>query len=213
LFSFNNDIIRSILAGYDYPWQIIPHIKSITEELISKGIDDYTLLSKGVLIGRNVTISPTAHIYAPCIIGDNTEVRHGAYIRGAVVIGKDCVIGNSSEIKNSIIMDKAQIPHFNYVGDSILGEGAHLGAGAICSNLRSDKQTVKIRSEEESIDTSLRKLGAILGDHVEVGCGTVLCPGTVIGQNSAVYPLALVRGSYPADSIIKSDGNVTPKHK
>ena len=213
LFSFNNDIIKYIFAGYDHPWQIVPDIKSITEKLISKGLDGYTLISDGVLIGKNVTISPTSHIDAPCIIGDNTEVRHGAYIRGSVIIGNGCVIGNSSEIKNSIIMDNAQLPHYNYVGDSVLGESAHLGAGAICSNLRTDKGSVKIHHDGHVIDTGMRKLGAIIGDHVEIGCGAVLCPGTVIGKNSTVYPLTLARGSYPSDSIIKSDGTVIPRRK
>ena len=213
LFSFKSNFIRSIFADYDYPWQIIPHIKSITDELVSKGLEGYTLLSDGVLIGKNVTISPSAHIGAPCIIADNTEVRNGAYIRGSVIIGEGCVIGNSSEVKNSIIMDKAQLPHYNYVGDSILGVGAHLGAGAICSNLRSDKQSVRIRIGSDVVDTSLRKLGAILGDHVEIGCGAVLCPGTLIGKNTSVYPLTMARGSYPADSIVKSDGTVIQRRK
>lgn len=213
LFSFNDKIMKDIFAEYEYPWEIVPHIRKITEDLIHKGLDGYTLLSDGVLVGKNVSISQTAHIDAPCIIGDGTEIRHGAYIRGSVIIGRGGVIGNSSEIKNSIIMDNAQLPHYNYVGDSVLGEGAHLGAGAICSNLRSDKVSVKIRFGGHVIDTGMRKLGAIIGDHVEIGCGAVLCPGTVIGKNSTVYPLTLARGSYPADSIIKSDGTVIPRRK
>ena len=211
LFSFNNDIIRNILAEYEYPWEIVPHIKEITETLIREGVDGYTLLSDGVLVGNNVSVSKTAHIDAPCIIGDDTEIRHGAYIRGSVIIGKGCVIGNSSEIKNSIIMDNAQIPHYNYVGDSVLGEGAHLGAGAICSNLRTDKGSVKIRHGGHVIDTGMRKLGAIIGDHVEVGCGSVLCPGTVVGRNTWVYPLTTLRGCYPADSIVKTDGRIVKR--
>ena len=213
LFSFNNDIIRNVLVEYEYPWEIIPHIKEITESVIREGIDGYTLLSDGVLVGKNVSISQTSHIDAPCIIGDGTEIRHGAYIRGAVIIGKGCVIGNSSEIKNSIIMDKAQIPHYNYVGDSVLGEGAHLGAGVICSNLRTDKCSVKIHHDGHVIDTGMRKLGAIIGDHAEIGCGAVLCPGTVIGKSTSVYPLTLARGSYPADSIVKHDGSVISRRK
>ena len=213
LFSLNDTFIKGILEKYERPWEIIPHIKDTICTILDKGIDGYTLISDGVLVGKNVVISPTAHIDAPCIIRDGTEVRHGAFIRGSVIIGKRCVIGNSSEIKNSIIMDSVQLPHYNYVGDSILGEGAHLGAGVICSNLRSDKQNVKIHSDGGLIDTGLRKLGAILGDNVEVGCGAVLCPGTVIGKNTSVYPITMARGSYPADSIIKSDGTVIQRHK
>ena len=208
LFSFNDKIMKDIFAEYEYPWEIVPHIKELAEAQIRKGIDGYTLLSDGVLVGKDVHISPSAHIDPPCIIGDDTEIRHGAYIRGSVIIGRGCVIGNSSEIKNSIIMDKSQIPHYNYVGDCVLGEGAHLGAGAICSNLRSDKGSVKIHHDGHVIDTGMRKLGAIIGDHVEIGCGSVLCPGTVVGKNTWVYPLTALRGSYPADCIIKSDGSI-----
>ena len=205
LFSFNDKIMKDIFAEYEYPWEIVPHIRKITEDLIHKGLDGYTLLSDGVLVGKDVHISPSAHIDPPCIIGDGTEIRHGAYIRGSVIIGRGCVIGNSSEIKNSIIMDKAQIPHYNYVGDSVLGEGAHLGAGAICSNLRTDKSSVKIHHDGHVIDTGMRKLGAIIGDHTEIGCGSVLCPGTVVGKSTWVYPLTMLRGCYPADSIVKTN--------
>lgn len=208
LFSFNSDLFKWLLSLYEYPWEILPHLKGAIEALIRNGIDGYSLYSDGILIGSGIHIDKSAHIDAPCIIGEGTEIRHGAYLRGSVIIGRGCVIGNSSEVKNSIIMDGAQVPHYNYVGDSVLGERAHLGAGAICSNLRSDKREVTVRCGLERIETGLRKLGAIIGDNAEIGCGTVLCPGTVIGMGTSVYPLTLARGYYPADSIVKQDGTV-----
>lgn len=211
LFSFSNDIFKSLLKEYTYPWEAFPHLKSTLVSLLREGVEGYSLYADGVLIGRGVSIDNSARIDAPAIIGDGTEIRHGAYLRGSVIIGRGCVIGNSCEAKNSIIMDGAQVPHFNYVGDSILGERAHLGAGAICSNLRSDKARVTVRGSDESIDTGLRKLGAIIGDDSEIGCGAVLCPGTVIGKSTTVYPLTLARGYYPANSIVKQDGTVIRK--
>lgn len=211
LFAFKSDFIKKLFVGFSYPWEILPHIKEIISALVSNLPEGYELLRDGVALGKNVYIDPSARIDAPVIIGDNCEIRHGAFIRGSVILGNGCVIGNSSEIKNSILMDRSQIPHFNYVGDSIIGEGAHLGAGAICSNLRSDKKSVVIKGESYSLDTGLRKLGAILGDGVEVGCGAVLCPGTLIGKNSTVYPLAMTRGVYPECCIIKNTG-ITFKH-
>ena len=208
LFSFNSNLFKELLSLYEYPWEIFPHLKGAIEALIRNGIDGYSLYSDGILIGSRVHIDKSAHIDAPCIIGEGTDIRHGAYLRGSVIIGRGCVIGNSSEVKNSIIMDGAQVPHYNYVGDSVLGERAHLGAGAICSNLRSDKREVTVRCGGERIETGLRKLGAIIGDNAEIGCGTVLCPGTIIGKNTALYPLTMARGYYPADSIVKQDGTV-----
>ena len=200
MFSFHH-ILDSVL----YPWEVITVLNQAIENIIREGIDGYHLINEGVLAGNNVRIADTARIEGPTIISDGCELRHGAYIRGSVILGKGCVVGNSTEIKNSILMDGAQAPHFNYVGDSILGKGAHLGAGAICSNLRSDKETVAIKGADFSLDTGLRKLGAILGDGVEVGCGAVLCPGTVIGKNTTVYPLTMARGVYPANCIIKQN--------
>ena len=211
LFSFSSALFESIFSNFDYPWQIVPHIKEITERMIERGIDGYSLLCDGILIGKDARIAPSALITPPAIIGHNTEIRHGAYIRGSVIIGEMCVIGNSSEVKNSIIMDRSEIPHFNYVGDSVLGEHAHLGAGAICSNLRSDRQAVKIKVGSGYIDTGFRKLGAILGDNVEIGCGAVLSPGTVVGKNTSVYPLTMTRGYYPENSIVKRDDSVVQK--
>lgn len=205
LFALEDFSLSSIFDHITYPWEVLSVLKPIIEKAVQGGINGYRLLSDGVLIGENVSIANSARIEGPAIISDGCEIRHGAYIRGSVILGKGCVIGNSTEIKNSILMDGAQAPHFNYVGDSILGKGAHLGAGAICSNLRSDKNTVVIKGENFSIDTGLRKLGAILGDGVEVGCGAVLCPGTVIGKNATVYPLTMTRGVYSENCIIKQN--------
>ena len=207
LFSFKSGLFKSIFDKYEYPWEIIPYIKTLSE----LEIEGYTEIKNGVFAGDGVVIDESARVDGPAIIGAGTEIRHGAYIRGAVIIGSGCVIGNSSELKNCIIMDRCQIPHFNYVGDSVLGNGVHLGAGAICSNLRSDKSSVTVVVEGKKIDTGLRKLGAILGDGVEIGCGTVLCPGAVIGKNTSVYPLTLIRGTYPCASIVKNDGTVASK--
>ena len=209
LFAFKSVLMQKIFASYRFPWEILPHIKDIIFDLIRDGISGYRELSSDVLIGEDVRIADTAKIEGPAIIGNGCEVRHGAYIRGNVILGDGCVIGNSTELKNSVLMDGAQAPHYNYVGDSVLGERAHLGAGAICSNLRSDKSNVSIKVLGTEILTGLRKLGAILGDHTEIGCGAVLCPGTVIGKRTAVYPLTLARGIYPSDSIVKSASEIT----
>ena len=205
LFTLDSFLFRSIFNRVTHPWEVLSTLHTIIERLVQDGIQGYHLFSEGVLIGDNVRIADTVRIEGPTIISDGCELRHGAYIRGSVILGKGCVIGNSTEIKNSILMDGAQAPHFNYVGDSILGKGAHLGAGAICSNLRSDKKHVVIKGNNFSLDTGLRKLGAILGDGVEVGCGAVLCPGTVIGKNTTVYPLTMARGVYPENCIIKQN--------
>lgn len=205
LFTLDSFLFRSIFNRVTHPWEVLSTLHTIIERLVQDGIQGYHLFSEGVLIGDNVRIADTARIEGPTIISDGCELRHGTYIRGSVILGKGCVIGNSTEIKNSILMDGAQAPHYNYVGDSILGKGAHLGAGAICSNLRSDKKHVVIKVNDFSLDTGLRKLGAILGDGVEVGCGAVLCPGTVIGKNTTVYPLTMARGVYPENCIIKQN--------
>ena len=211
LFAFNSVFFKNLFSEYTYPWDILPELKDLIDNIIRVGIGEYTLFGDRILIGKNVRISPSAYIKGPTIISDNCEIRHGAFIRGSVILGKGCVVGNSSELKNCILMDRAQAPHFNYVGDSVLGEGAHLGAGAICSNLRSDGKNVLIRTESEAIDTGRRKLGAILADGAEIGCGAVLCPGTVIGMSTTVYPLIMTRGVYPANSIVKSTYEVISK--
>ena len=211
LFSYTDDFIEDILAKYEHPWELIRDLKSVIEKIVRDGLEGYTRLSENILIGDNVQIADSAHIDGPCIIGHGAAIRHGAYIRGAVILGEGATLGNSSEAKNSIMMKGAQAPHFNYVGNSILGVRAHLGAGAICSNLRSDKQNVRIKLSDEEIETGMRKLGAILGDDVEVGCGAVLCPGTIIGKSTTIYPLTMARGYYPQNSIVKNDGSVIPR--
>lgn len=186
-----------------YPWEILKELPAYLEELIGRGIDGYTASAKGILMGRGVTVAPTAVILPPAVIGSGTEIRPGAYLRGSVIIGENCVVGNSTEIKNSVLLPGVQAPHYNYVGDSILGVGAHLGAGAVCSNLKSDKTDVVIHAEKD-YPTGLRKFGALIGDHAEIGCGCVLNPGTVVGKNTSVYPLVSLRGCYSENSIVKS---------
>lgn len=211
LFTFNSVFFENLFKDFLYPWEILPQLKGIITALIKSNIDGYESIGDDVLIGKDVRVAPGAYILGPAIIGRGSEIRHGAFIRGAVILGEGCIVGNSSEIKSSIMMDEAAAPHFNYVGDSILGEHAHLGAGAICSNLRSDGKSVRIHSKDGEIDTKMRKLGAILGDRAEIGCGSVLCPGTIIGKRTAVYPLTVTRGTYPADSIVKDTYTVVDK--
>ena len=201
--------LSALFEACEYPWQIVERISGYINELVEKGIDGYSLYSDGVLVGKGASISESAHISPPAIIGDRCEIRVGAYIRGNVILGRGVVVGNSSELKNCILLDGAQAPHYNYVGDSILGCRAHLGAGAICSNLRSDGREVIVRAEQ-SYTTGMRKLGAMLGDRAEIGCGCVLNPGTIVGKNSRIYPLTSVRGTVPQDSILKSSGEITP---
>ncbi|MBR2381945.1 MAG: UDP-N-acetylglucosamine pyrophosphorylase [Clostridia bacterium] len=189
---------------------MLPRIKDLAKMIISEGLEGYTLLSNGVLVGENVKIYPTATIEGPTVIGSGTEVRPGAFIRGGVITGENCVIGNSSELKNCILLNKVQIPHYNYVGDSILGNKAHTGAGTICSNLKSDGKNIIVHGDLE-YETGLRKIGGILGDGADVGCGSVINPGTVIGKNTSVYPLTSLRGVYPADCIVKSTKEVVKR--
>ena len=186
---------------------MLPKIKDHIIGLIEKGIEGYTLLTDNVLIGKNVKIYGTAVIEGPAIIGSGSEVRPGAFIRGCVIVGERCVVGNSSELKNCILLNNVQIPHYNYVGDSILGNKAHTGAGTICSNLKSDGKPVIIHGDKD-YETGLRKVGGILADGADVGCGSVLNPGTVIGKNTSVYPLTSLRGVYPPDCIVKATDTV-----
>ena len=201
--------ISPFLARFEYPWEMIGEIKAYAEELIGKGIEGFHKYSENVLVGENVSIAPTATIIGPAVIGRDSEIRPGAYIRGSVITGAGCVIGNSSELKNCVILDSVALPHYNYVGDSFLGNRVHLGAGSICSNLKTDGSSVVIRGEGVEIDSGLRKLGACLGDTVDIGSGCVLNPGTVIGRGSSVYPLTALRGVYPERAIVKSLHNVT----
>ena len=198
------------LFDHVYPWEILPHIGAFAETLLSQGLEGYTLLKKGVLVGKNVRIHESAVILAPAIIGSGTEIRPGAYLRGNVITGENCVLGNSSELKNCILLHKAQVPHYNYVGDSILGERAHLGAGAICSNLKSDGKEVIIHGQSD-YPTGLRKVGAFLADGADIGCGCVLNPATIVGANTSVYPLTALRGIYPPDCIVKSTQSIVKR--
>ncbi len=210
LFATNNKFIKPFLEKFEYPWEALPEIKNYLKALINDGVEGYTLIDGNILMGENVKIAPTAYIEGPAIIGANTEIRPGAYIRGSVIIGEKCVIGNSTELKNAILCDGVQVPHYNYVGDSVLGDKAHLGAGAICSNFKGDGSNVTVRGDQDYA-TGLRKLGAILGDRADIGCGCVLNPGTVIGKDSRAYPLNSLRGVYPENAIIKSNDNIVEK--
>lgn len=212
LFEKGHSLAEKQIFECEYPWQVLPLIKEIILE-IGKTLpaDRYDNPSEGVWIAKSAKVSPSASISGPCIIGEDTEIRQCAFIRGSALIGDGCVIGNSTELKNCIIFDCCQVPHFNYVGDSILGYKSHMGAGSITSNVKSDKTLVCVRAGEERIETGLKKFGAMLGDFVEVGCNSVLNPGTVIGSHSNVYPLSSVRGAVPANSIFKAAGNIVPK--
>ncbi len=212
LFSLKNTIAESLLEKYEYPWQALSDIKAFTIWLgrnLSK--DFFDEISENVWAAKSARIFSSACILSPCIIDENSEVRHCAFIRGSAIIGKNCVVGNSTEIKNSIIFDNVQIPHYNYVGDSILGYHSHLGAGAITSNVKSDKSLVSVKSDNNIIETGLRKFGAMVGDFTEIGCNSVLCPGTVIGKNCTVYPLSLVRGCIDENRIFKTSENIVRK--
>ncbi|MBQ7383231.1 MAG: UDP-N-acetylglucosamine pyrophosphorylase [Clostridia bacterium] len=189
---------------------MLPKIKEYILGLINEGIEGYTLIAEGVLVGENVKIYPTATIEGPTIIGSGTEIRPGAFIRGSVITGEKCVIGNSSELKNCVLLDGVQVPHYNYVGDSVLGNRAHLGAGSICSNLKSDGKNIVIHGDTE-YQTGLRKVGGILADGADVGCGCVLNPGTVIGRGTSVYPRTSVRGVIGEGCIVKSMDNIVKR--
>ena len=209
---FECDIVylKELFDSSQYPWEMLPKIKENIYKLIENGIEGYTLLKEGVLVGENVKICPTATIDAPAIIGSGTEIRPGAFIRGCVITGENCVIGNSSELKNCILLNKVQVPHYNYVGDSVLGNRAHMGAGAICSNFKADGRAVVIHADTD-YETGLRKVGGILADGADIGCGCVLNPGTVIGKNTSVYPLTALRGVFPADCIVKAMDNIVKR--
>lgn len=212
LFECRTPYLKRLFDGFIYPWEILPHIKDYIYELIEEGLEGFEEIEKGIFVGKNVKIYPAATIEAPAIIGEGCEIRPGAFIRGSVITGSGCVIGNSSELKNSVLLDKVQVPHYNYVGDSILGNHAHMGAGSICSNLKADGKAVVVRADE-NYETSLRKLGGILADGADVGCGCVLNPGTIIGKNTSVYPLTSLRGVYPSDCIVKAQNNIVKRNK
>ena len=205
--NIHNEYLKPLFDSSIYPFDILPRIKSFILEVINNGLEGYTLYKEDVLIGNNVKISDASTIIGPCIIGHNSEIRPGAYIRGSVIIGDNCVIGNSSELKNALLLNKVQVPHYNYVGDSILGNHAHLGAGVILSNLKGNNKPVVIHTLE-GLDTNLRKVGSFLGDNVDVGCNSVLNPGTVILENSRVYPLNSLRGTFNKNKIIKTKDDI-----
>lgn len=210
LYDCTTPYLKSLFDSCEYPWEMLPKIKDLAKKILEEGIEGYTLLCDGVLVGENVKIYPTATIEGPTVIGSGTEVRPGAFIRGGVITGDNCVIGNSSELKNCILLNKVQIPHYNYIGDSILGNKAHTGAGTICSNLKSDGKNIVVHGDVD-YETGLRKIGGILGDGADVGCGSVINPGTVIGKCTSVYPLTSLRGVYPADCIVKSTKEVVKR--
>lgn len=212
LYDLKHTIAAPLLAESEYPWQILGKIKDFVialGETLDK--EKFDQVQPQVWIAKSAKVFPSAYIAAPCIIDEDAEVRHCAFIRGGVIVGKNCVVGNSTEMKNAIIFDNVQIPHFNYVGDSILGFKSHLGAGAVTSNVKSDKTLVTIKNGDEKIETGLKKFGAMVGDFTEVGCNSVLCPGTVIGKNCTVYPLSRVRGYLKENSIFKSQENIVTK--
>ena len=212
LFDLSHSIAGEYLSQFSYPWQALDGIKELILTL-GAGLspEEYDQPAPNVWVHKTARVFPSAYLGAPCIIGPDTEVRHCAFIRGSAIVGASCVVGNSVELKNVILFDGVQVPHYNYVGDSILGYKSHMGAGSITSNVKSDKTLVVVKNEGAEIETKRKKFGAILGDFVEVGCNSVLNPGTVIGPHSNVYPVSCVRGVIPANSIVKTGGIVVPK--
>lgn len=212
LFSLEHTIAYDLFADKEYPWQALPEISGFILKLgenLPK--DEYTLYGENIWVGKNVKIAQTASLQGPLIIDSGAEIRHCAYIRGSVIIGKNSVVGNSTELKNSVLFDGVQVPHYNYVGDSVLGYKSHMGAGAVTSNVKGDKTQIKVRYGGDSISTGLKKFGGILGDYCEVGCSAVLNPGTVLGKNCQIYPLSMVRGFVPENSIYKNKNEIVVK--
>ena len=211
LYDLSHSIAGNYLSEFQYPWEALAGIKDLILRLGSTLGDDYAQPAPQVWVHKTAVVAPTAYLGAPCIIGPGTEVRHCAFIRGSALVGENCVVGNSVELKNVILFDNVQVPHYNYVGDSILGYRSHMGAGSLTSNVKSDKTLVVIKSKDESIPTGRKKVGAMVGDFVEVGCNSVLNPGTVIGRRSNIYPTSCVRGVVPENSIFKTGGIVVTK--
>lgn len=213
LYDLKHTLASDYLSNFEYPWEALKGIKDFIIELGKSLGEEYEEVEENVWVHKTAIVFKSAYLGAPCIIGANTEVRHCAFIRGSALVGENCVIGNSVELKNVIIFDNVQVPHYNYVGDSILGYKSHMGAGSITSNIKSDRTLVKIKNREtgEVIETGLKKIGAMLGDNVEVGCNSVLNPGTVIGRNTNIYPTSCVRGEIKANSIYKDSNNIIEK--
>mgnify|MGYP002765776234 FL=1 len=213
LYDLTQTIAAPLFEGATYPWELLPKISAFIIELVFRLPEDkYEKRGENVWISKSATVFPTAYINGPCIIDEEAEVRHCAFIRGNAIVGKGAVVGNSTELKNVILFNKVQVPHYNYVGDSILGYKSHMGAGSITSNVKSDKTLVVVKSPYGNIETGLKKMGAMLGDNVEVGCNSVLNPGTVIGRCSNVYPTSMVRGFIEPDSIYKKQGEIVSKN-
>lgn len=213
LFDLNHTAAASLLEKCTYPWEVLPEIGEFIRQIgPALPENEYEQRWSGVWIHRSARLYPNCYIGGPCIIGANTEVRPGAFIRANALVGKDCVVGNSTELKNVILFDHVQVPHYNYVGDSILGYHAHMGAGAVTSNVKQDRTLVTVKTPEGRLETGLKKFGAILGDHVEVGCNSVLNPGTIVGRGSRVYPLSMVRGLVPEGHVYKKAGEIVEIH-
>lgn len=213
LYNLNETIAKDLLERVTYPWEALSQINDYILELGKKlDPEKYDKIGEDVWIAKTAKVMPTAYIHGPAIIGENAEIRHCAFIRGKAIVGEGAVVGNSTELKNVILFNKVQVPHYNYVGDSILGYKSHMGAGSITSNVKSDKKLVIVKNGKEQIETGIKKFGAMIGDEVEVGCGSVLNPGTVVGKNSNIYPLSSVRGVVPQKSIYKNKNEIVEKN-
>ena len=212
LYDLKETFACKLFEGVTYPWEVLPKIGAFILELgATLDSEIYNHISDNIWIAKSATVAPTAFLNGPLIIGENTEVRHCAFIRGNAIVGNNCVVGNSTELKNVVLFNNVQVPHYNYVGDSILGYKSHMGAGSITSNVKADKLLTTIRMEDKVIETGLKKFGAMLGDNVEIGCNSVLNPATVVGKNSNIYPLSMVRGFVPENSVYKCQGEVVEK--
>ena len=213
LYNLDETIAKDLLEKFEYPWEVLSHIEEYILELGNSLEEDYIKKGDNIWIHKTANVYDSAYIKGPCIIGKDAEVRHCAFIRGKAIVGEGAVVGNSTELKNVILFNKVQVPHYNYVGDSILGFKAHMGAGSITSNVKSDKKLIIIKNENEKIETGIKKIGAFLGDNVEVGCGSVLNPGTIVGRGSNIYPLSSVRGCVKENSIYKNKNEIVEKEE
>ncbi len=212
LYDYNQTIAKALFEDVTYPWEVLPKIKDFILELgKTLNLEKFHKIGDDIWVAKTAKVAPTASLNGPLIICDNAEIRHCAFIRGSAIVGENAVVGNSTELKNSILFNNVQTPHYNYIGDSILGYKSHTGAGVITSNLKSDKSLVTVNFNGEKVETGVKKFGAMIGDNVEVGCNSVLNPGTVIGRNTNVYPLSMVRGYVPENSIYKKQGEVAQK--